>query len=162
MPKLVKVDELIPQRHGGGTTVSVIDPWVGAKQLHIGCVVYPPKTQHAQPHSHKAPEEVVVFNLKGTQKAIVEGKEYILGPNMAIFIAPGETHSWFNIGDTDSVSLHIHAPQGPTLHTTCPKCQYVFRVERMKDGMMSPVAVDEVGSINATCPKCKHAFVVQK
>jgi len=61
------------------------------------------------PHYHKISQETY-FILSGRGWMQVDGKEYVLGPNQACTIEPGEIHQIMNQGKEDLVFLAVCVP----------------------------------------------------
>ncbi len=80
----------------------------GEAPLSMACFRFEPGQMGAR---HKHEKEVEVYYcLKGKGRVTVDGKEYILSPNTALYIAPQSFHETKNIGDEEFEFLAIFAP----------------------------------------------------
>ena len=79
---------------------------VGAKSLHSGITLMPPRT--AVPiHSHNAEEQVTI--LEGTMKIILDGdREVICNQYDSTFISAGVTHELINDTDEPFLAMVIY------------------------------------------------------
>jgi len=98
MVRILKVEDAprIPLYDGKGYKKEIIDEKCGAKDIGGVFVVRLPGTS-GKCHYHRKREKVW-FVLSGTAKILVEDKQYEVGPNTMIFIAPNEKHKLMNMG----------------------------------------------------------------
>lgn len=80
----------------------------GATQHSLAHVVIPPG-KSSDAHYHKSSEESYTI-LRGSARMILDGDEFVLEPNQACLILPGEVHQIFCDGDEDLEFLAICVP----------------------------------------------------
>ena len=96
-PKLIRHESVNPAERAPGITVfSMVDEGTGATQLSSGMVSYAPGASIAT-HHHNAEETMIV--IEGGGILVLQGEEYRLKPNDAVFVTPGANHRLINDGE---------------------------------------------------------------
>lgn len=72
----------------------------GAKRIGGLVGVMPAGSKGVEYHYHDDRESVLFF-LSGQGKALIEGKEYDVGPNTIMFVPPKEKHKVMNTGNLE-------------------------------------------------------------
>jgi len=68
------------------------------------------------PYHYHAESDNVYFVLEGEISVVVEGQEFRLARNDALFIPPGLKHATSNCGDVPAQFIEIYAPSAPDFH----------------------------------------------
>jgi uncharacterized cupin superfamily protein len=76
---------------GKKTTVIITDV-AGAKEIGVVMAALKPGAQAGPYHYHIKRESIFIV-LSGKAKAMIEGKDYDVGPNTIVFIPPKEKHN---------------------------------------------------------------------
>ena len=96
-PKLIRFDKAQHvERRPGVILTSLVDGGSGATQISSGIAAFSVGSS-APNHYHDAEESVIV--IEGEGRVTLEGEEYVVKPNDAVFITPGAHHSIANNGD---------------------------------------------------------------
>ena len=93
-----------------GRTKVLIDAESGASNSSLSQITFPVGGK-TDPHTRDV-EEIVYIEM-GRTAITIDQKRYELGPEDAIYIAPGIEHHHENIGDTELVQIVVFSPQGP-------------------------------------------------
>lgn len=102
MAKVLKLADAPKQFFPDGKAyrVLLVTEETGAREIGGLVGVMPAGSEGVKYHYHRK-RESVLFILSGEGKALVEGKEYDLGPNTGIFVGPGEKHMLMNMGTSE-------------------------------------------------------------
>lgn len=100
-------DELTQVPRGLGIVNHLIaNKKIGARSIHSGITVMPPKSA-VPAHTHNAEEQVTV--LKGTLKIILDGKKEVFCSQYdSTFISPDVQHELVNDGDEEVYAMVIY------------------------------------------------------
>jgi len=110
MVKVLKVTEMPAEILDRAKRIHLVDEKTGANNLRMILININPKAPpHVPYHSHKN-QESVYFVIQGKGKMLIEDKEYIVEPDMVVFIPPKERHQVFNIGETDLTLIEVFSP----------------------------------------------------
>jgi quercetin dioxygenase-like cupin family protein len=111
--KLVKKNLVETRDFGNGLTLQILlDKIEGAKNLDLGTVSIPPKSETPM---HVRTFEEVIYMLSGEGQVKTEdGKVYILKTGDCILIPEGLVHCHANDTDIELEQLYIFAPQAPS------------------------------------------------
>lgn len=108
--KIVKLNELetreIPL---GRKSKQVITEAVGAKNIEIGWISFPPRFE-SEKHLREVEELLIPLEGKGYIKTVEE--EFDIAPGMIIFLAPGDAH-WHGTRESSLTQYYIFAPPLP-------------------------------------------------
>jgi mannose-6-phosphate isomerase-like protein (cupin superfamily) len=85
---------------GKAYTIPLVTEQTGAKEIAGLMGVMPAGSGGVRYHYHDK-RESVLFILSGQGKALVEGKEYGLGPNTVMFVPPKQKHKVMNVGNSE-------------------------------------------------------------
>lgn len=86
---------------GKAYRIPLVTEETGAKKIAGLMGVMPAGTGEVVKYHYHNQRESVLFILSGQGKALVEGKEYALGPNTVMFVPPKEKHKVTNVGNSE-------------------------------------------------------------
>ena len=110
MVKISKVSEIPAEILNRAKRIRLVNEKTGANRFGILLItVEPGAPPHVQYHFHKK-KESAYFVIQGMAKMIIEDKEYVITPDMIVFIPPGEKHQIFNIGKTELKVIEVLSP----------------------------------------------------
>jgi|GEM_PF-393263 len=98
-----------------GTVASLFGLQTGAQHVDIHVNTLKPDSGPGPYHFH-AESDNVYFVLEGEIAVVVEGEEFRLGPDDALFIPPGLRHATANCGRVPARFIEIYAPAAPDFH----------------------------------------------
>jgi len=103
----LKFDELPVVERGRGIKNHLIaSKKIGAKSLHSGITIMPPRTS-VPAHTHNAEEQVTVLN--GTLKVVLDGtQEVICNTYDTTYLSSGVQHELFNDTDEELTVMVIY------------------------------------------------------
>lgn len=110
MAKILMEDEIEFEKVAWGLTKELVNPQtVGAKRIKVKITEWLPGHVHKK-HVHPDQEEVIfVLSGKGMTETPEERRE--IGPGSVVFIDDGESHTTWNLSDTESLrAIVIKAP----------------------------------------------------
>jgi mannose-6-phosphate isomerase-like protein (cupin superfamily) len=99
-----------PQPAHGHVTIKVSPHNSRSNSFATGFQVIDPGG-HIRPHSHARAEETL-FVFEGTGKAVIEGKEYQVGPGALVYVGRHVRHSIVNTGTMPMTVLWTILPPG--------------------------------------------------
>jgi mannose-6-phosphate isomerase-like protein (cupin superfamily) len=95
-----------------GTMAKLCGQHNGAEHVDMHVNTLNPDSGPGPCHYH-AESDNVYFVLEGEISVVVEGEEFRLGRNDALFIPPGLRHATSNCGDVPAQFIEIYAPSAP-------------------------------------------------
>jgi len=98
-----------------GTVAKLFGMQNGAQHVDLHVNLLKPDSGPGPYHFH-AESDNVYFVLDGEISVIVEGEEFRLGRDDALFIPPGLRHATANCGDRPARFIEIYAPSAPDFH----------------------------------------------
>lgn len=98
-----------PMRRDRGTVASLFGLDTGAEHVDVHVNLLNPDSGPGPYHFH-ARSDNVYFVLEGEISVVVEGEEFCLGRDDALFIPPGLRHATENKGDVPARFIEIYAP----------------------------------------------------
>jgi quercetin dioxygenase-like cupin family protein len=110
MAKILKEEEIEFEKVAWGLTKELVNPQtVGAKKVKVKITEWLPGHVHKK-HIHPDQEEVI-FVLSGKGMAETEAERREIGPGTVLFVGAGETHTTWNLSDTESLrAIVVKAP----------------------------------------------------
>jgi len=108
--KIVRLDEIETGEISlGRKHKQVITEAVGAKNVEIGWISFPPRFE-SEKHLREVEELLIPLEGKGYIRTI-EG-EFDIAPGMIVFLPPGDSH-WHGTRDSSLTQYYIFAPPLP-------------------------------------------------
>ena len=108
--KIVELDDMEAREiPGGRKSKQVITEAVGAKNIMIGWITFPPRFE-SDKHLREVEELLVPLEGEGYIRT-TEG-EFDIAPGMIIFLPPGDAH-WHGTRDSSLTQYYIFAPPLP-------------------------------------------------
>jgi len=101
-----------PMRLNRGTMAKLCGQHNGSEHVDMHVNTLNPDSGPGPCHYH-AESDNVYFVLEGEISVVVEGEEFRLGRNDALFIPPGLRHATSNCGDVPAQFIEIYAPSAP-------------------------------------------------
>ena len=98
-----------------GTVAKLFGLHNGARHVDMHINLLEPDSGPGPYHYH-AESDNVYFVLDGEISVVVEGEEFRLDRNDALFIPPGLRHATANCGDAPARFIEIYAPSAPDFH----------------------------------------------
>lgn len=93
-----------------GRSKMLIHPGMGARNLSLGSMVFPPGGRTAK---HTRDVEEVIFVVRGRTAIHADGERHELETGDAIFIPAGTEHYHENIGEDELEHVWVFSPPGP-------------------------------------------------
>jgi mannose-6-phosphate isomerase-like protein (cupin superfamily) len=112
MSKIMNISDVIKDEVPGLRTIHrIINENIGAEKIGVLMVKYNPNVTGGV-HYHERRESAYIV-LEGKAKLSLNGIEYELRPNMAVFISPRDTHGIVSTGDEYFKMIEVYSPLEP-------------------------------------------------
>lgn len=105
-----KAEQPVYQGPEDGRSRMLIHPGMGARNLSLGSMVFPPGGRTAR---HTRDAEEVIFVVRGRTAIHVGEDRHELDAGDAIFIPAGTEHYHENIGEGELEHVWVFSPPGP-------------------------------------------------
>jgi len=114
LSKIFKIDEVETAEWEGVCTMRWIASRENAKHFRFVHYTYEPNWSTNNTHLHHA-RESAYYILDGSAKVRINGEETMIGPNMAVYLSPGDIHGVVGAGPEGLVMLEVWAPVDPDI-----------------------------------------------
>jgi mannose-6-phosphate isomerase-like protein (cupin superfamily) len=106
MAKILMEEDISFEKVAWGLTKELVNHQIaGAKKVKVKITEYLPGHAHKN-HVHPNQEEVI-FVLSGTGMTQTQEEKRKIGPGMVIFIGAGESHTTWNLSETEPLRVIV-------------------------------------------------------